>query len=287
MFEDLHWADPGMLDFIDHLLECRNVPIVIVTLARPELVEPGPAGAPASVTFLALDPSCLRGTMRDLLAGLVADLPGLPCADRGACRRRPPVRRRDRPDARRRWPARLEKTAGYRPVGDLGELAVPDTLHALIAARLDTFEPRQVPPPGRGRAGSVLHRRRAGGRVGYRRPRSSSHGSEHSSAVSCSAGDRPAVSGARAVCIRPGVDPRGGVLHAGTPGPPEPTPCRRPIFRGAGRRGAGRRARGPVRRGVTRIDRGRRGGGASCSRRGWRSARRRSRGAAGLNRRRP
>jgi hypothetical protein len=40
VFEDLHWADSGLLDFIEHLLEwSRNFPIYIVTLARPELLE--------------------------------------------------------------------------------------------------------------------------------------------------------------------------------------------------------------------------------------------------------
>ena len=35
VFEDLHFADPGLLDFIDHLLEwSRNAPITIITLAR-------------------------------------------------------------------------------------------------------------------------------------------------------------------------------------------------------------------------------------------------------------
>jgi class 3 adenylate cyclase len=40
VFEDLHFADGGLLDFIDHLLEwSKGVPIYIVTLARPELLE--------------------------------------------------------------------------------------------------------------------------------------------------------------------------------------------------------------------------------------------------------
>ena len=43
VFEDLHWADSGTLDFIEHLLEwSRNVPIYVVTLARPELLDRRP-----------------------------------------------------------------------------------------------------------------------------------------------------------------------------------------------------------------------------------------------------
>src|SRR4051794_4774564 len=42
-FEDLHWADTGLLDFIDHLLSWSATrPIVIVALARPELAERRP-----------------------------------------------------------------------------------------------------------------------------------------------------------------------------------------------------------------------------------------------------
>ena len=43
VFEDLHFADSGLLDFIDHLLEwSRGVPIYVVTLARPELQDRRP-----------------------------------------------------------------------------------------------------------------------------------------------------------------------------------------------------------------------------------------------------
>ena len=43
VFEDLQWADTGLLDFIDHLLEwSRGLPILVVTLARPELLERRP-----------------------------------------------------------------------------------------------------------------------------------------------------------------------------------------------------------------------------------------------------
>ncbi len=43
VLEDLHWADQGLLDFLDHLLEwSRGYPIFVVTLARPELDERRP-----------------------------------------------------------------------------------------------------------------------------------------------------------------------------------------------------------------------------------------------------
>lgn len=40
VFEDLHWADAAMLEFIDHLVEwSTGVPLLIVCTARPELYE--------------------------------------------------------------------------------------------------------------------------------------------------------------------------------------------------------------------------------------------------------
>jgi len=38
--EDIHWARPSLLDFLDHLLTtAQGVPILVVAIARPELVE--------------------------------------------------------------------------------------------------------------------------------------------------------------------------------------------------------------------------------------------------------
>ena len=40
VFEDLHWADSGLLDFLDHLADwAKGVPIVLLCTARPELLE--------------------------------------------------------------------------------------------------------------------------------------------------------------------------------------------------------------------------------------------------------
>ena len=46
VFEDLQWADSGLLDFIDYLLEwSADYPIFVLTLGRPELRDRRPAGA--------------------------------------------------------------------------------------------------------------------------------------------------------------------------------------------------------------------------------------------------
>ena len=43
VFEDIHWADEGLLDFIEHLADWAQGPILVVTLARPELFETRPS----------------------------------------------------------------------------------------------------------------------------------------------------------------------------------------------------------------------------------------------------
>jgi class 3 adenylate cyclase/tetratricopeptide (TPR) repeat protein len=146
LFEDLHWADPGLLDFIDHLLEwSRGLPILIVTLARPELLERRPDWGAGRRNFLALDLEPLNdASMRELLAGFV---PGLPeAAIRSIVTRAEGIPLYAVETIRMLVAdGRLEplEGGGYTPVGELGELAVPDTLHALIAARLDGLDPAE------------------------------------------------------------------------------------------------------------------------------------------------
>ncbi len=143
VFEDLQWADAGLLDFIDHVLEwSRGVPILIVTLARPDLLDRRADWGAGRRNFLALGLEPLdEAAMRQILDGLV---PGLP-----ADTVRSIIARADgiplyAVETIRMLVAdgRLRETDhGFEPTGDLGELAVPETLQALIAARLDGLAP--------------------------------------------------------------------------------------------------------------------------------------------------
>ena len=143
VFEDLHWADPGTLDFVEHVLEwSRTVPILIITLARPELLETRPGWGAGKRSFLALDLQPLdESSMRDLLGGLVPGLPEVAVQSIVARAEGIPLYA---VETIRMLVAdgRLQPAAngGFEPVGELGELAVPSTLHALIAARLDALD---------------------------------------------------------------------------------------------------------------------------------------------------
>jgi class 3 adenylate cyclase/tetratricopeptide (TPR) repeat protein len=143
VFEDLHWADAGQIDFIDHLLEwSRGVPLLIVTLARPELLERRPTWGAGRRNFVALDLEPLSdAAMRQLLESLVGGLPeavvrsivaradGIPLYAVETVRMLVSE-------------GRLAEVEGiYRPVAEIETLAVPETLQALIAARLDALDP--------------------------------------------------------------------------------------------------------------------------------------------------
>ena len=77
VFEDLQWADTGLLDFIEHMLEwSKNLPLLVVTLSRPDLFDRRPSWGSGQrfMTAMTLEPLPAEH-MRQLLAGLV---PGLP-----------------------------------------------------------------------------------------------------------------------------------------------------------------------------------------------------------------
>ena len=144
IFEDLHWADGGTLDFIDHLLEwSRAIPLYIVTLARPELIERRAdwGAGHRNFTSLYLEPFGEQD-MRALLVGLV---PGLPEeAIRAVVARADGIPLYAVETVRMLIvEGRLTATGDgtYAPAGDLTTLAVPETLTALIASRLDSLDP--------------------------------------------------------------------------------------------------------------------------------------------------
>ena len=142
LVEDAQYADAGLLDFLDHLIDwVRDLPVYVLVLARPELGQARPGfGTGRNRITLTLDP----------LDAASMDRWWMPWCR--ACRRRPgprsPARRRASRCSRWRPCASLidrdivQPVEGvYRLVGDVGELAVPDSLHALLAARLDALDP--------------------------------------------------------------------------------------------------------------------------------------------------
>jgi class 3 adenylate cyclase len=124
VFEDLHWADDGLLDFIDHLVDwAGDFPLLVVCTARPELLErrPGWGGGKRNAATISLAPLSEDNTGR-LLEALV-----------GRAERELVSRSGGNP----LYAEEYARMLAQRKNG--GELPLPDSVHGIIAARLDTL----------------------------------------------------------------------------------------------------------------------------------------------------
>ena len=142
-FEDMQWADASLLDFVEYLLEwSRNHPLYVITLARPELAERRPTWGAGhrNFTSIYLEPLS-AAAMEELLAGLV---PGLPAGLRDQILARAEGVPLYAVETVRMLLDRgllVEEGSAYSVVGEIDSLEVPETLHALVAARLDGLPP--------------------------------------------------------------------------------------------------------------------------------------------------
>ena len=143
VFDDLHWADAGLLDFVEYLVErSKDRPLLVVAVARPELLERRPdwGAGRGGYVGLSLEPLS-RSAMTELL---LSSAPGLPADLTG--------RILDRAEGIPLYAAEYLRMLvdrgglapaadGYEVRGSLDRLAVPESLHALVAARLDALDP--------------------------------------------------------------------------------------------------------------------------------------------------
>jgi predicted ATPase/class 3 adenylate cyclase len=146
VFEDMHWADDGLLDFVDDLIDWASaVPLLVVCIARPELLSrrPGWGGGKSNSTTLSLSPLSRDDTARlvaalleqavlpaELQAALLARAEGNPLyaeeyvrmlQDRGFLRR---------------------DDGAWRFEGS-DDLPLPESVQGIVAARLDSLSPEE------------------------------------------------------------------------------------------------------------------------------------------------
>jgi class 3 adenylate cyclase/tetratricopeptide (TPR) repeat protein len=128
VFEDLHWADESLLDFVDELVDwITDLPLLVVATARPELLErrPGWGGGKLNATTLALAPLSDEQTAQ--LLGSALGTPVLPAETQAALLERAGGN-----------PLYAEQFAElYTERGSTDELPLPETLQGIISARLD------------------------------------------------------------------------------------------------------------------------------------------------------
>jgi class 3 adenylate cyclase/tetratricopeptide (TPR) repeat protein len=148
VFDDVHWGEPTFLDLVEHVADLsRDAPILLLCMARPELLDARPAwgGGKLNATNVLLEPLAPAETAELIAAltdGLAEELRG-----------------------------RILEAAGGNPLfveemvavasedeGE-GEVAVPPTIQALLAARLDQLDPPERSVLERGAVeGLVFHR---------------------------------------------------------------------------------------------------------------------------------
>jgi class 3 adenylate cyclase/tetratricopeptide (TPR) repeat protein len=153
VFDDIHWGEPAFLDLVEHVADfSRDAPILLLCMARPELLDRRQSwgGGKLNATNVLLEP---LGT--EEAAELLARL--LPAQVEDGLR------------------TRILEAAGGNPLfveemvamvserqdggGGLAEIAVPPTIQALLAARLDQLDPHERVVLERGSVeGNVFHR---------------------------------------------------------------------------------------------------------------------------------
>jgi class 3 adenylate cyclase/tetratricopeptide (TPR) repeat protein len=132
IFEDIHWAEEPLLELIEHLVTwVREAPLLVISLARPELLDirPGWGGGRVRATAIELEPLG-EAESEELVDALVTD-DGLSAEERQAVLAKTEGN-----------PLYLEETVRMLAEdGAEGIGRIPDTLQALIAARIDRLAP--------------------------------------------------------------------------------------------------------------------------------------------------
>jgi class 3 adenylate cyclase/tetratricopeptide (TPR) repeat protein len=149
VFDDLHWAEPTLLDLVDHVADCsREAPILVLCLARPELLDRRPAwaGGKLNATTVLLEPLSPSET-DELIERLLGDA-GIDDALRARIG-----------DAAEGNPLFVEEMLAMVADSPGGGVVVPPTIRALLAARLDQLDPSERGVLERGAVeGKVFHR---------------------------------------------------------------------------------------------------------------------------------
>ncbi|MGH3093158.1 MAG: adenylate/guanylate cyclase domain-containing protein [Gaiellaceae bacterium] len=123
VLEDIHWGEPALLDLVEHVVEwTRDAPVLLLCLARPELLDerPGWPGERLELAPLADDEA------REFTEALAEALD--------------PETRARVAEAAEGNPLFLEQMLALAGEEDGASLAVPPTVQALLAARLDRLD---------------------------------------------------------------------------------------------------------------------------------------------------
>jgi class 3 adenylate cyclase/tetratricopeptide (TPR) repeat protein len=149
VLDDIHWGEEAFLDLVDHVADLsRDAPILLFCMARPELLDRRSnwGGGKLNATTVLLEPLAA-----DDADALVANLLGGTPADEAT--------RTRILDAAEGNPLFVEEMVALVRESPDGDVAVPATIQALLAARLDQLDSVERDVLGRGSVeGRVFHR---------------------------------------------------------------------------------------------------------------------------------
>ena len=137
VLDDVHWAEPTFLDLVDHVADwTRDAPLLLVCLARPELLDARPdwAGGKLNATSILLEPLDDRDALQivDAVAGEGTLGPSTRARVAGAAEGNPLF-----------VEELVAMLSDERPEGEAADIVLPPTVQALIAARIDRLPPAE------------------------------------------------------------------------------------------------------------------------------------------------
>jgi class 3 adenylate cyclase/tetratricopeptide (TPR) repeat protein len=147
VFEDIHWAEPALLDLIEHVTErSASAPILLLCTARPEFLDERTAwgGGKPDPTSLLLEPLS-REECDEMIANLLGGSEGAEAAAQ-----RIVATAEGNPLFVEQMVAMLiddrllrKEGEGWTIAGDLATVPLPPTITGLLEARLDRLSPEE------------------------------------------------------------------------------------------------------------------------------------------------
>jgi class 3 adenylate cyclase/tetratricopeptide (TPR) repeat protein len=134
VFEDLHWADDNLLDFVDHLVDwATDSPLLVLGTARPELLErrPGWGGGKPNATTMSLSPLSEEDTAR-LISSLLEETV-MPAEKQALLL--------SRAGGNPLYAEEYARMVAGRGIAPTEDTPLPETVQGIVAARLDALSP--------------------------------------------------------------------------------------------------------------------------------------------------
>lgn len=137
IFEDLHWADEGLLDFVDHLVDwAADVPLLVLATTRPELFSRRPGWGDGKQNALTISIPALTDEETARLLAELLEQAVMPAALQSALLARA--------GGNPLYAVEFVRMLAERgPDAGRDELPVPDSIQGIISARLDALSPEE------------------------------------------------------------------------------------------------------------------------------------------------